>query len=207
MCEFHFYEIYFRFGIYDLSMRVCCIKGIFVMSSGPWVYSVLVGELQTAWHWATLQTDFSSLTTHLFYKRQVGTCKRLHPLETHTHTHTHTRQQQQSKWLEVIEWLPVETFIDFHSCVNELSQLGSDGRSTNHKSPVFGQDQSGWFITKCLSDCGEVSDRFCERMTAKIEVNRGFFRSLKIWSVIKLSSFVYHHALLSSAEHKRRNFE
>lgn len=62
----------------------------------------------------------------------------------------------------VIEWLPVETFIDFHSGVNEPSQLGSDGRLTNHKRPVFGQDQSGRFITNCLSDCGTVSDRFCE---------------------------------------------
>lgn len=65
----------------------------------------------------------------------------------------------------------METFIDFHSGVNELSQLGSDGRSANHKSPVFGQDQSGWFITNGLSDCGAVSDRFCERMTDKIEIN------------------------------------
>lgn len=111
-------------------MRFCSIKRCFCWGLARECVLCVSRWTATAWHRATLQTGFSSLTSHLLCRRQVGTCKRLLPLlKTHT--------QRPSKWLEVIEWLPVETFIDFHGGVNEQNQLGSDGRLTNHKRPVF----------------------------------------------------------------------
>lgn len=107
-CEFHFHEIYFRFGIYDLSVSYCSIKGMFVEVWPVSVFSVLVGELKTARHRATLQTDFSSLTTHLFYKRQVGTCKQLHPLQKNTHGSSSSPNGW--RWLNGCLWRRLLTF-------------------------------------------------------------------------------------------------